>query len=235
MLSKPNQPQSALPVQQSRIPIEEDKYEVDATYQSQPPEIPEQSYELERDLYPFEKFAQNELGLIRGKNKNFYYYCKRLAGKREDIAYWLYELGQINNDTRKQYVKFAQKYFDENEKFNPIKLKVHYRNINVNSEMSASYLDRQYRAMCSFGKCAYGFEAKEFAKIKWIKKGQQIEKTKAAKSSDTIKWLHQQLRNENDKENALIIHLMYALALRANEISFLRFEDIIKQDREYVA
>ena len=101
--------------------------------------------------------------------------------------------------------------------------------------MSASYLDRQYRAMCQFGKCAYGFEVREFAKIKWIKKGQQIEKTKAAKSADTVKWLHEKLRRCNDKENALIVHLMYALALRANEISFLRFEDIIQQDREYVA
>ena len=101
--------------------------------------------------------------------------------------------------------------------------------------MSASYLDRKYRAMCQFGKCAYGFEAKEFSKIKWIKKGQQIEKTKAAKSTDTIKWLHEKLRKDDDKENALIIHLMYALALRANEISFLRFEDIVQQDREYVA
>ena len=186
-------------------------------------------------MYPFEKFARNELGLIRGKNKKFYHYCKRLAGKREDIAYWLYELGEVNNDTRKQYIKFAQEYFSENEEFSPIKLKVRYRNMNANSDMSASYLDRQYRAMCQFGKRAYGFETKEFAKIKWVKKGQQIEKTKAAKSADTIKWLHGQLRNDNNKENALIIHLMYALALRANEISFLRFEDIIQQDREYVA
>ena len=89
--------------------------------------------------------------------------------------------------------------------------------------------------MCQFGKIAYGFEAKQFAKIKWIKKGQKIEKTIAAKSPDTIEWLHQQLRRKDNKENALIIHLMYALALRANEISFLRFEDIVKQNREYIA
>ena len=95
---------------------------------------------------------------------------------------------------------------------------MYYRNINVNTDMSASYLDRQYRAMCQLGKIAYGFEVKEFAKIKWIKKGQPIEKTIAAKSTDTLKWLHEKLRRDNDKENALVIHLMYALALRANEI-----------------
>ena len=169
--------------------IEEDKYEIGATYQSEVPELHEESQELERELYPFEKFAQNELGLIRGKNKKFYHYCLRLAGKRYDIAYWLYELGQINTETRKQYVKFAREYFETNEEFNPTILKVHYRNININTDKSASYLDRRYRAMCQFGKYAYGFEAKEFSKIKWIKKGQQIEKTKAAKSADTIKWL----------------------------------------------
>ena len=90
-------------VQQSNSLIEEDKHEVDATYQSQPLEFYEQSQEPNRELYPFEKFAQNELGLIRGKNKKFYDYCKKLARKREDIAYWLYELGKINHSTRKQY------------------------------------------------------------------------------------------------------------------------------------
>ena len=101
--------------------------------------------------------------------------------------------------------------------------------------MSASYLSRRYRALCSFGKRAYGFEAKEFAKIKWIKKKQQIEKTKVAKSTETLKWLHEKLKSEDDKENALIVHLMFALALRANEVSFLRFEDITYKNREYVA
>ena len=232
MLSQTSQPSSSIPAQHQNSSIEEDKYEIGATYQS---EFHEQSQEPERELYPFEKFAKNELGLIRGKNKSFYHYWKRLAGKREDIAYWLYELGQVNNDTRKQYVKFAQGYFKENEEFSPTKLKVYYRNINVNTDMSASYLDRQYRAMCQLGKIAYGFDIKEFAKIKWIKKGQPIEKTIAAKSTDTLKWLHEQLRRDNDKENALVIHLMYALALRANEIWFLRFEDIVQQGREYVA
>ena len=208
--------------------IEENKYEIDETYQSQPLEFHEQSQEPDRELYPFEKFIQNELGLIRGKNKRFYDYCKRLADKREDIAYWLYELGPINTNTRKQYVKFVQEYFQQNEEFTPTKLKVHYRNMNTNTNMSASYLSRRYRALSQFGKCAYGFEAKEFTKIKWIKKGEQIEQTKAAKSTGTIKWLHDQLRKPEKKENALIIHLMYALALRVNEILFLRFEDFVQ-------
>ena len=56
-----------------------------------------------------------KFGLIRGKNKKFYQYCSKLAAKREDIAYWLYEIGQVNTETRKQYVKFAQNYFAENE------------------------------------------------------------------------------------------------------------------------
>ena len=74
MLSKTNQLEPALPVQQPSSSLEEDKYEVGPSYQSEPPELHEQSQEIERELYPFEKFAQNELELIRGKNRRFYDY-----------------------------------------------------------------------------------------------------------------------------------------------------------------
>ena len=74
MLSKTKQHESALPIQQPNNSIEEDKYEVGASYQSEPSELHEQSQESERELYPFEKFAQNELELIRGKNRRFYDY-----------------------------------------------------------------------------------------------------------------------------------------------------------------
>ena len=74
LLSQTSQPSSLIPAQHQNSSIEEDKYEIGATYQSEFPEFHEQSQEPERELYPFEKFAKNELGLIRGKNKSFYHY-----------------------------------------------------------------------------------------------------------------------------------------------------------------
>ena len=181
--------------------------------------------ELFHDPYPFEKFEESQLPNLAKESLKFYKEQLKFAENIKPLAYYFFEHRNLSkgvkSDIKTTYKQFISKY----ENFTVDNLKNYFTNLDITNSMTCSSLALDWKKMKRIGSCSFGINNKEFPTIKFSSNRQGREENISAINKDNFLKAAKQLYDTGDYEDALLIHIMWSLASRPNEMVTLRFED----------
>ena len=96
--------------------------------------------------------------------------------------------------------------------------------------MASSSLSLHYERMKRLSICSFGIKKQDFPKIKFSSNKQGREENVSAINKDQYLKAANLLYAKGQYEDALLIHIMWSLASRPNEMLTLRFEDFEDKD-----
>ena len=119
------------------------------------------------------------------------------------------------------YNKFKEKY----KVFCIDNLKNYFTNLDITNSMAKSSLSLQWERIKRLATCSFGIQKNEFPKIKFSSCKQGREENISAINKDQYLKAVNLLNEKGQYEDALLIHIMWSIASRPNEMLTLRFED----------
>ena len=123
-------------------------------------------------------------------------------------------------------IKTLYKIFKEKYKVFCIdNLKNYFTNLDITNSMAKSSLSLQWERIKRLATCSFGIQKNEFSKIKFSSCKQGREENISAINKDLYLKAVNILNEKGQYEDALLIHIMWSLASRPNEMLTLRFED----------
>ena len=96
--------------------------------------------------------------------------------------------------------------------------------------MASSSLSLHWERMKRLAICSFGIKKQDFPKIKFSSNKQGREENVSAINKDQYLKAANLLYAKGQYEDALLIHIMWSLASRPNEMLTLRFEDFEDKD-----
>ena len=100
--------------------------------------------------------------------------------------------------------------------------------------MTCSSLALDWKKMKRIGSCSFGINNKEFQTIKFSSNKQGREENTSAINKEKFLKAAKLLYDNGEYEDALLIHIMWSLASRPNEMVTLRFEDFEDNNQKSV-
>ena len=186
--------------------------------------------ELFHDPYPFEKFEVNQLPHIEKESLKFYKEQLKFADKDKALAFYFFEHRNLSVGVKAgiktAYNQFKLKY----SIFSIDNLKNYFTNLNITNSMTRSSLSLHWERMKRLAICSFGIKKQDFPKIKFSSNKQGREENVSAINKDQYLKAANLLYEKGQYEDALLIHIMWSLASRPNEMLTLRFEDFEDKD-----
>ena len=193
-----------------------------------------EDYETIRELYPFEKFKRNELNNLGTISKKEYQRLFKLTESYEPLAYFLYQNRSLTQPTLKSFILTFKEYFEKYDKFNLTNLKLLYVEKDTSEvEKDTSEVEkketikRKWKQWRRLATVVYGVRKEDFPVVKFSSKKKGKEQNHSAYDRELILDAWKTLSNKGNKVDALLLHLMFALALRPGEARLLKFEDVL--------
>ena len=181
--------------------------------------------ELFHDPYPFEKFEESQLPNLTKESLKFYKDQLKFADNIKPLAYYFFEHRNLSkgvkSDIKTTYKQFISKY----DNFNVNNLKNYFTNLDITNSMTSSSLALDWKKMKRIGVCSFRISNKEFPIIKFSSNKQGREENVSSINKEKFLKADKFLYDNDDYEDALLIHIMWSLASRPNEMVTLRFED----------
>ena len=106
------------------------------------------------------------------------------------LAYWIYETRNVEDKTIKNYIKWAKEYHSYHTEYDPWLLKILYYDFDEKALSGKENLSKKYRALCLYGRKAFGYTKNDFAKIKFTAEGKSREIGRGAIDRKVIKRIH---------------------------------------------
>ena len=186
--------------------------------------------ELFHDPYPFEKFEVNQLPHLEKESLKFYKEQLKFADKDKALAFYFFEHRNLSTGVKAgiktAYNQFKLKY----SIFSIDNLKNYFTNLDITNSMASSSLSLHWERMKRLAICSFGIKKQDFPKIKFSSNKQGSEENVSAINKDQYLKAANLLYAKGQYEDALLIHIMWSLASRPNEMLTLRFEDFEDKD-----
>ena len=186
-----------------------------------------EDYETIRELYPFEKFKRDELNNLGPISKKEYQRLFKLAESYEPLAYFLYQNRSLTQPTMKSFILTFKEYFVKHDKFNLTDLKLLYVEKDMSEVENKETIKRKWKQWRRLATVVYGVRKEDFPVVKFSSKKKGKEQNHSAYDRELILDAWKTLSNKGNKVDALLLHLMFALALRPGEARLLKFEDVL--------
>ena len=144
------------------------------------------------------------------------------------LAYYFFEHRNLSkgvkSDIKTIYKQFISKYDN---------FKNYFTNLDITNSMTCSSIALDWKKVKRIGSCTFGINNKEFPTIKFSSNKQGREEYISTINKEKfLKQLSYYMIMMN--EDALLIHIMWSLASRPNEIVTLRFEDFEDNNQKSV-
>ena len=188
-----------------------------------------EDYQKVRDKYPFEIFLRSELANLSPKSKKEYSRVLQISRNIEPLAYFLFRNLSFTLKTMKSFVSTYQEYYNEYRGFDLEMLKSLYIEKDFKQSEDKETLKKkwnQWRRICYI---SFGVPKDKFPKITFTSKIKDQKKVSFGITKEYIQDAWKALSASGKIEDALLIHLMYALGLRTGEIRLLKFDDVNNQ------
>ena len=186
--------------------------------------------ELFHDPYPFEKFEVNQLPHLEKESLKFYKEQLKFADKDKALAFYFFEHRNLSVGVKAgiktAYNQFKLKY----SIFSIDNLKNYFTNLDITNSMASTSLSLHWERMKRLAICSFGIKKQDFPKIKFSSNKQGREENVSAINKDQYLKAANLLYEKGQYEDALLIHIMWSLASRPNEMLTLRFEDFEDKD-----
>ena len=211
----------------SHEPINGQNY--DLNYENQQSEViihKVEDYESIRELYPFEKFKRDEVPSLGPISRKEYERLLKLAENQEPLAYFLYQNRTLTLPTMKSFILTFKEYFSKHDKFDLTNLKLHYIEKDLSEIENKETLKKKWKQWRRLSLIVYGVKKDDFRVIKFSSKKKGKEQDHSAYDKDVILKAWNTLSKQGNKSDALLLHLMLALALRPGEAKLIKFEDV---------
>ena len=179
-----------------------------------------------RELYPFERFKRDELHRLGPISKKEYERLFKLAESHEPLAYFLYQNRALTLQTMKSFILTFKEYFSKHEKFDLTNLKLLYIEKDVSEVENKETIKRKWKQWRRLSTVIYGAKKEDFPLVKFSSKKKGKEQDHSAYDRELILNAWKTLSNKGNQVDALLLHLMFALALRPGEARLLKFEDV---------
>nr|AAA62602.1 ORF2 [Moneuplotes crassus] len=191
------------------------------------------SEEHYREEYPFETFLKERYPKLTKKNKMKYNRLKREVGGNDAVAFYLYIKDVGRPDSRKSLGSIFNKFLEANVPLNYMDVYEHFSSMDGQQKNYKTYVAKHYYAVKRVLVHSYGLDPKRFYKPKF-KSNTRISARKMtiAPSKQFLLNVWNELYSDGHLMEALVIHLMFSLALRPNEVGFLSFDRIKRASTE---
>ena len=191
-----------------------------------------EDYESIRELYPFEKFKKEELNNLGPISKKEYERLLKLAEYYEPLAYFLYQNRTLTQQTMKSFILTFKEYFLKYDKFELTNLKLLYVERDMSEVENKETIKKKWKQWRRLATIIYGVKKDDFPIIKFSSKKKGKEQDHSAYDRELILNAWQTLSRNGKKADALLLHLMFALALRPVEARLLKFEDVLSNNKQ---
>ena len=186
--------------------------------------------ELFHDPYPFEKFEVNQLPHFEKESLKFYIEQLKFADKDKALTFYFFEHRNLSTGVKAgiktAYNQFKLKYSN----FSIDNLKNYFTNLDITYSMTSTSLSLHRERMKRLAICSFGIKKQDFPKIKFSSNKQGREENVSAINKDQYLKAANLLYAKGQYEDALLIHIMWSLASRPNEMLTSRFEDFKDKD-----
>ena len=182
--------------------------------------------ELIRNPYPYESFVEKELSKLHPASRKLYEETLKLAKGHHSLAYYLYENKNLTEKTKKSFWHLYFEYMKRFSTFNLFDLKAMYVEKDITNEETISTLKRKWKQWKRLCTTTFGIQPKDFPKIKFSSVKIGKEGDHAAFPKEVIEETCKRLYASGQIRSAIMVHLLFSLALRPGEVKFLKFEDI---------
>ena len=166
------------------------------------------------------------------KKESFKFYKEQLtfADKDKALAFYFNKHRNLSAGVKAgiktSYNQFKLKY----SIFSIDNLKNYFTNLDITNIMASSSLSLHWERMKRLAICSLGIKKQDFPKIKFSSNKQGREENVSAINKDQYLKAANLLYEKGQYEDALLIHIMWSLASRPNEMLTLRFEDFEDKD-----
>ena len=192
-----------------------------------------EDYEAIRELYPFEIFKRDEFPSLGPISKKEYERLLKLSKNQEPLAYFLYQNRTLTLQTMKSFILTFNEYFSKHDKFDLTSLKLHFIEKDLSEVENKETLKKKWKQWRRLSLIIYGVKKDEFPLIKFSSKKKGKEQDHSAYDRDLILKAWSTLSKQGNKSDALLLHLMFALALRPGEARLIKFEDVEFKNNQY--
>ena len=133
----------------------------------------------------------------------------------------------------KSFILTFNEYFSKHDKFDLTSLKLHYIEKDLSEVENKETLKKKWKQWRRLSLIIYGAKKDEFPLIKFSSKKKGKEQDHSAYDRDLILKAWSTLSKQGNKSDALLLHLMFALALRPGEARLIKFEDVEFKNNQY--
>jgi integrase len=182
---------------------------------------------------PYEKFYNNTSKNLYGKALIYFNKCKKLANQVKPLAFYLYNHSNMIEKTQKDAVRYYNNFMKECKEFTADNLTNHYKTLDIAGDICSSTLKKEYSQLKRIGIEAFGINEESFEKLKFTNEKAGREESVTAINPKKITKVVTILYNAKKYRDSLLVHLMYTLAARPNEMLYIKFEDFNYEDEEY--
>ena len=175
--------------------------------------------------YPFEKFEEIQLPNLTKESLKFYKEQLKFAENIKPLAYYFFEHRNLSKGVKSNIKTTYKQFISKYDNFTVDNLKNYFTNLDITNSMTCSSLALDWKKMKRIGSCSFGISNKEFSTIKFSSNKQGREENISAINKEKILKAANLPYDNGEYEDALLIHIMWSLASRPNEMVTLRFED----------
>ena len=126
----------------------------------------------------------------------------------------------------KSFILTFKEYFSKHDKFDLTNLKLHYIEKDLSEIENKKTLKKKWKQWRRLSLIVYGVKKDDFPVIKFSSRKKGKEQDHSAYDKDVILKAWNTLSKQRNKLDALLLHLMFALALRPGEARLIKFEDV---------
>jgi hypothetical protein len=176
---------------------------------------------FKKKTYPYNKFIDDLDGPSSKNIKKEYIKFKKMANGMDPVAYYLFENRELSDGVRKQFIRVFMAFNNTKMDYNPIEIKRYLVDLDIQESMTHSTLSLYYTKLIQIGVTSYGFDVKDFPKIKFASKKTSNERRHAAVNKELVLQAIHTLENKGHLEYGLLLKLMWTFAARPSEMLYL--------------
>ena len=177
--------------------------------------------------YPFQKFINEKLPKLSTKDKRLFKDLRNYSGGLDGLAYFLFLNNEVSDKTKNDYRRMFMMFIRSNVELDHFDVYQFFKKMNKEKTYNKNYIRRMYNTIKRVLVQSYGMDRSKFPQSNF-KNNEKLTgvEDRPSISPEIIRDACIFLDNQGCHTDSLLLHTMFALAMRASEPYFLRFEDL---------
>ena len=203
-------------------------------YEPQPQSEPDNDEESQisrgRDLYPYERFIEEQYKDLGKAARKCYNEALKKGNNNPVLAYLFFSKRSVSEKTKSSYIRAYNMAMSELSEFNVSKIKSIFIEEDLEGNYTKSYLKKLWKQVRQIAIICYGMTESTFPVVKFSSKKKGKEHNRVAFSRKYVAEVVQKLEEAKQYEDSLLLHMMWACALRPCEVKYFTFESVTLED-----